>query len=150
LYVRNLPRLNGHSSAGDFRFKLDQPDPLLNFGRELVRREILMPEDVLERIEGQGADFYAHHRLGKLMEEEDRQVAEWMRQVQEEPDPEPSSIFQFVRPPFPEVAEPVAPQTNSQETAVTYAGALRAAHKRIFERYTALSWGQDIGRLGGV
>lgn len=150
LYVRNLPRLNGHSSAGDFRFKLEQPDPLLNFGRELVRREILMPEDVLERIEGQGADFYAHHRLGKLMEEEDRQVAEWMRQVQEEPDPEPSSIFRFVRPPFPEVAESPLPTGQSQETAVTYAGALRAAHKRIFERYTALSWGQDIGRLGGV
>jgi 2-oxoisovalerate dehydrogenase E1 component len=149
LHVTELPRLNGHSSAGDYRFRLDQTDPLLELGRELVQREILTPEDVLERIEGQGADFYAHHRLGKLMEEEDRQVAEWMKAVAEEPEPEPSSIWQFVRPPFPEVAEP-DPAGGEGETAVTYAGALRAAHKRIFERHLALAWGEDIGGLGGV
>ena len=150
LHVTQLPRLNGHSSAGDYRFRLDLQDPLLEFGRELVRREVLTPEDVLERTQGQGADFYQHHRLGKLMEEEDRQVAEWMKSVQEEPEPEPSSIFRFVRPPFPEAAESGGASSGSGETAVTFAGALRAAHKRIFERHLALAWGQDIGALGGV
>jgi 2-oxoisovalerate dehydrogenase E1 component len=149
LHVTDLPRLNGHSSAGDYRFRLDLEDPLLGFGQELVRREILAAEDVLERIEGQGADFFAHHRLGKLMEEEDRQVAEWMKAVQEEPEPEPASVYRFSRPPFPKIGEPAA-ASEAGETVVTYAGALRAAHKRIFERHLALAWGQDIGELGGV
>ncbi len=150
MLVHGLPRLNGHSSAGNYRFDLEQPDPLLDFGLQLVELGVVKAGDILERTGGRGADFYAHHRLGRIAAEEDRQVVAWMKQALGEPDPDPSTIHAYIRPPFPEVGKEDADSRNLNGTVVTFAGALRAAHKSILERYPALVLGQDIGKLGGV
>ena len=34
-HVQGMPRLNGHSSAGNYRFDLEQPDPILSLGESL-------------------------------------------------------------------------------------------------------------------
>jgi len=148
-HVTGLPRLNGHSSAGNYRFHLDQPDPLLDFGAFLVEQGALEQEDIVTRIEGEGADYFAWHDLGRVMAEEDEIVHDWMVEVEGEPEPEPSAIHTFVRPPFPDVADP-AGLVDRPRTNVTYAGALRAAMRDVFEMYPAAIWGEDVGELGGV
>ncbi len=148
-HVHDLPRLNGHSSAGNYRFDLEQDDPILSFGASLVERGVLAQSDIVTRVEGVGADYFAHHDLGAVMAAEDEQVAAWMREVEAEPDPEPHSVAEWLRPPFPSVEEP-ADLASRSKTNVTYAGALRAAHKAILESRPSGAWGQDIGRLGGV
>jgi 2-oxoisovalerate dehydrogenase E1 component len=148
-HVHGLPRLNGHSSAGNYRFHLDQPDPLRSWSKELVDRGILRPEDELRRVAGEGADFFAHHDLGALFAGEDARVAAWFAEVEKEADPDPAEVASFTRPPFPPVVDPDDLATRP-ETAVTYAGALRAAHKAILESRPSAAWGQDIGHLGGV
>ena len=148
-HVTDLPRLNGHSSAGDYRFDLEADDPLLLMGEELVRRGVLESEDIVKRIPGQGADYFAHHDLGRIMGEEDAQMARRFDEVKREPDPEPDSIWTHARPPLPHYPEP-AGLADRHTTAVTYAGALRAAHRDLLSERKAAAWGQDIGRLGGV
>lgn len=149
IHVHDMPRLNGHSSAGDYRFDLAQPDPLLSFGEDLVRRGVLEQADIVVRKPGSGADYFAHHELGAIMGEEDQRVAAWQRLAESEPEPDPATLHEFVRPPFPEVVEPDDLATR-RETCVTYAGAIRAAHRQILTEKTAIAWGEDIGRLGGV
>ncbi len=149
LYVHDMPRLNGHSSAGDYRFDLHQRDPLLDLGRDLVTRGVLRDVDIVSRKQGSGADYFAHHDLGVVMGTEDDLVASWMREAEKEREPEPLSIHEHIRPPFPTVEEPLD-LAFRRETCVTYAGALRAAHRDILESKVGLAWGQDIGRLGGV
>ncbi len=148
-HVHHLSRLNGHSSAGNYRFALDQPDPIQRFGDELVAAGVLAQEDIVTRIQGEGADYFAHHDLGRIMGEEDAIVGRWMQEVEAEADPDPNGIYEWTRPPFPEVTDPEdlaeRPRTN-----VTYAGALRAAHKHILESRPSGVWGQDVGHLGGV
>ena len=148
-HVHDLPRLNGHSSAGNYRFDLEQDDPILSFGASLVERGALEQSDIVTRIPGTGADYFAHHDLGAVMGEEDARIARWMQEVEAEPDPEPHSVAEWTRPPFPSVVEP-ADLAERPKTNVTYAGALRAAHKAILESRPSGVWGQDIGRLGGV
>ena len=148
-HVQGMPRLNGHSSAGNYRFDLDQPDPILSFGAFLVERGVLAPEDICTRIEGDGADYFAWHDLGRVMSEEDATVARWMAEVEAEPEPAPSDIHTFVRPPFPEASDP-ADLVERARTNVTYAGALRAAMRDVFEAGPTAIWGQDVGNLGGV
>ncbi len=148
-HVQGLPRLNGHSSAGNYRFHLDQPDPLLSFGAFLVEQGHLEQGDVVTRIEGEGADYFAWHDLGAVMGEEDAVVAQWMTAVENEPEPEPSAIHTFVRPPFPDV-EDAADLADRAQTNVTYAGALRAAQRDVFEMTNSAIWGEDVAKLGGV
>jgi len=148
-HVHGLSRLNGHSSAGNYRFDLDQPDPILIFGQELVERGVLTEDDIVKRISGTGADYFAHHDLGGIMGEEDAIVGRWMQEVEGEPDPDPNTIAEWTRPPFPAVADP-ADLSDRPRTNVTYAGALRAAHKHILESRPSGVWGQDVGHLGGV
>ncbi len=146
LHVRNLPRFNGHSSAADMTFDLSQPDPLVAFGKDLVARGILEPGDELERVEGHGRDFFAHHRLGRVMEEEDRRVRAVIDAVRAEPEPDPATLDLHVHPPFPEVQE--APAAG--RTVITYGGAIRAALDHILRDRGGVILGQDVGRLGGV
>jgi 2-oxoisovalerate dehydrogenase E1 component len=148
-HVHDMPRLNGHSSAGNYRFDLDQDDPILTFGQLLVEQGHLEPADICTRIEGTGADYFAWHDLGRVMGEEDAIVATWMADVEKEPEPEPSAIYTFIRPPFPAVTEPPG-LADRATTNVTYAGALRTAQRDIFEMYPSAIWGQDVARLGGV
>lgn len=147
LYVRNLPRLNGHSSAADVTFDLSQPDPLLAFGQELVQRGVLESEDIVRRKDqSEGRDYFAHHEPGRVMEEEIERVREIIKQVRAEPEPGPEVIFEHIYAPFPEVEEPA----REGETNVTYAGAIRSALDRIIADRGGVLWGQDVARLGGV
>ncbi len=148
-HVENVPRLNGHSSAGNYRFDLEQDDPILDFGALLVEREVLTAGEVCTRIKGEGADYFAHHALGTIMEEEDARVAAWMKATESEPHPEPQGIHEWIRPPFPEYSEP-EDLNDRPTTNVTYAGALRAAMLEVLETYPSGIWGQDVGQLGGV
>lgn len=146
LYVRNLPRLNGHSSAADVTFDLSQPDPLLSFGEQLVERGVLEEDDIVRRKEAEGRDFFAHHEPGDIMEEEIERIRDIIKQVRSEPEPPPAAIFEHVYTPFPEVSEP----DHEGETNVTYAGAIRSGLDHIISDHGGVLWGQDVGRLGGV
>ncbi|HJO03031.1 MAG TPA: thiamine pyrophosphate-dependent enzyme [Acidobacteriota bacterium] len=146
LHVKHLPRLNGHSSAADVTFDLSQDDPLIEFGEQLVDRDVLEKPDVLRRKQAEGRDFFAHHEPGRIMEAEMEQVRALIKQVRAEPEPSPDSLFEHVYRPFPEVTEPVASGT----TNITYAGAVRSALDRIIDRHGGVLWGQDVARLGGV
>ena len=148
-HVHSLPRLNGHSSAGNYRFDLEQSDPIQTFGERLVADGVLEQGDIVTRVDGTGADYFAHHDLGGVMGEEDARVGAWMREVEAEPDPDPNTLMEWTRPPFPAVDEPADLATRAT-TNVTYAGALRAAHKAILESRPSGVWGQDVGHLGGV
>jgi 2-oxoisovalerate dehydrogenase E1 component len=148
-HVHGLPRLNGHSSAGSYRFDLEQPDPIRLLGDRLVQDSVFAADDVLRRVPGEGADFFAHHELGRVMAEEDARVAKWFAEVEEEPHADAPSIWSHIRPPLPNVQDP-ADLSTRPTTNVTYAGALRAAMKEVLSRWTGAIWGQDVARLGGV
>ncbi|MCO4768440.1 MAG: hypothetical protein KDA24_00310 [Deltaproteobacteria bacterium] len=148
-HVHGLSRLNGHSSAGNYRFNLEQTDPLGVFGPELVKRGVLEQSDIVTRVPGEGADYFAHHDLGRIMGEEDAIVGRWMQEVEAEADPDPNGIYEWTRPAFPQVDDP-ADLSSRPRTNVTYAGALRSAHKHILESRPSGVWGQDVGHLGGV
>ncbi len=146
IHVHDLPRFNGHSSAAETTFDLSQADPLVAFGEALVARGLLESEDVLKRVPGKGADFFAHHELGRLMGQEDELVRGWFAQVKAEPEPPEASVLENIRAPFPDVVEtPGVGQTN-----ITYAGAIRAAVDHIVSTKGGALWGQDVAKLGGV
>ena len=146
MHVHDLPRFNGHSSAADVTYDLKQDDPIIKFGGELVAAGTLTERDVLKRVVGEGRDFFAHHELGNLMARQDEEVRAILDQVRAEPEPPPESVFENIRAPFPEVAEPPA----HGQTNITYAGAIRAAIKNLINHHNGVLWGQDVGRLGGV
>jgi 2-oxoisovalerate dehydrogenase E1 component len=147
IHVRNLPRFNGHSSAADVTFDLAQQDPLIQLGKLLVERGLLGKGDVLERIQGQGRDFFAHHDLGSVMGAEDDGVRRIIEQVRNEPNPDPATLTDHAYAPFPSRPETVpGPGT----TNVTYAGAIRSALSKLMARKNGFILGQDVGRLGGV
>ncbi|MEZ6196212.1 MAG: thiamine pyrophosphate-dependent enzyme [Planctomycetota bacterium] len=145
-HVKDLPRFNGHSSAADVTFDLGQDDPLIRFGEALVERGLLTEADVMVRKTGEGRDFFSHHEPGRIMAEEIEGVRAIIEQVRAEPEPDPARIFEHIYPPFPEVEETPGEGT----TNVSYAGAIRAALDNIITHHRGITWGQDIGRLGGV
>jgi len=148
LYVHSLPRLNAHSSAANYAFDLDQADPLIEFGQELVRLGVYAEEDTVRRIPGgTGQDFFAHHNLGNVMAQVNTEMAELFSQVKSEPDPDPATLSDHIMAPFPDVTEPAAPDRT---TNITYGGAIRAALDHIVENKNGVIWGQDVARLGGV
>lgn len=146
IHAHDLPRFNGHSSAADTTFDLTQDDPLIAFGESLVKAGIATADDVLRRTPGEGRDFFAHHELGSIMQEEAETVRTVINQVRSEPEPPPESIFENIRAPFPDVTEEMGTGT----TNITYAGAIRGAINNIISRHDGVLWGQDVGRLGGV
>ncbi|MDP6931782.1 MAG: thiamine pyrophosphate-dependent enzyme [Myxococcota bacterium] len=146
LHVHDLPRFNGHSSAADMTFDLNQDDPLVSFAQELVRRDVLNADDALIRVPGEGRDFFAHHQLGRVMEQENAQVQATFEQVRAEPDPPLDSIYEHIRPPLPPGHEPA----GTGQTCISYGGAIRSAIDTLIEKRGGVSWGQDVARLGGV
>jgi len=146
MHVHNLPRFNGHSSAADTTFDLTQSDPLVEFGNKLVSDGVMEEGDNLVRIQGQGADFFAHHTLGRVMGQEDELVRSLFAQVKAEPDPPPESILENQHAPYPDVTE--APTSGT--TNISYGGAIRAAVSHIISDHGGALLGQDIGSLGGV
>ena len=147
-HVVNLPRLNAHSSAASYAFDLNQPDPLLTFGQQLVNQGVLKEADILRRKDNQsGQDFFVHHELGTVMAEVEAEIRDMIQQVRQEPDPPTESIFENVYAPFPTVNEATP---ASQTTSITYGGAIRAAIDNIIQHHNGISWGQDVGNLGGV
>jgi len=146
LHVRDMPRFNGHSSAADVTFDLSQEDPLVNWGEKLVENGVLEEADTLRRKEGEGRDFFAHHEVGRIMEEEIDNIKSIISQVRSEPEPDPESIFEHIYAPFPTVEETVA----EGETNITYAAAIRSALDHIIRDHNGVVVGQDVGSLGGV
>ncbi len=147
LYVHDLPRFNGHSSAADMTFDLKQDDPLIAFGEALVEKGVLDPEDVLKRIEGEGRDFFAHHALGNIAARQDEAIKATMDAVRKEGDPRVESVMEHIHPPFPEVSEG---SPGPGTTNVSYAAAIRAALDHNISECGGLILGQDVGGLGGV
>jgi len=149
VWVRNLSRLNNHSSAADFTFDFDSYDPLMDFGQALVDRGIAGPDEILRR-NGvtEGKDYFRRHDFGALAKQADDHVVETMRVCEAEPEPTYESIFEHIRAPFPAVAEP--PPTG-RPTAVSLNGAIRAAMQSIL-RNNPMTWlyGQDVAKKGGV
>lgn len=148
LWVRNLSRLNDHSSAADVTFKFNEYDPLIDFGQALVDRGILAPEDIVRRRDGESKDYYARHELGRIATEADAYIVETMEISTSEPEPSYERCFENIRDPFPEVAEP--PRTG-RRTIISINGAVRAAMGAIL-RHNPMTWiyGQDVGAKGGV
>jgi len=148
VHVHSLPRFNGHSSAADVTFDLQQDDPLIHFGERLVKVGVLEEGDVLRRLQGKsGRDFFAHHALGAVMDAENDAVKALIDQVRSEPEPPEDSIFDHVHAPFPEVSET---EHGQGTTVVSYAGAIRAALDKLLARHGGRVVGQDVARLGGV
>jgi 2-oxoisovalerate dehydrogenase E1 component len=146
LHVRDMPRFNGHSSAADVTFDLSQKDPLIEWGKKLVEKGVLEGADILRRKPGEGRDFFAHHEVGRIMEEEIDNIRSIISQVRSEPEPDPESIFEHIYAPFPAVEETV---TNG-DTNITYAAAIRSALDHIIRDHNGVVVGQDVGALGGV
>jgi 2-oxoisovalerate dehydrogenase E1 component len=148
LWVRNLSRLNDHSSAADVTFKFDQFDPLLDFGEALVQRGILSPDDIVRRKDGTTKDYYARHDLGRVGGEADAYIVQTMEIAAGEPEPDIESVYDHIRDPFPVVHEP---PTTGRQTVVSINGAVRAAMRGILAQ-NPMTWiyGQDVGKKGGV
>ncbi|MBA3550359.1 MAG: hypothetical protein H0T76_28120 [Nannocystis sp.] len=149
VWVRNLSRLNNHSSAADFTFDFDSYDPLLDFGKALVERGIAGQGEIL-RANGvtEGKDYFRRHDFGALAKQADDYVVETMRICEGEPEPTYESVFEHIRAPFPAVAEP-PPQGRG--TAISLNGAIRSAMAAIL-RNNPMTWlyGQDVAKKGGV
>ena len=147
LHIHDLPRFNGHSSAADVTFDLNQEDPLIAFGERLVAQGLLPASEILRRKEGTGRDFFSHHELGGVMAEEDARIRALIDQVRTEPHPDPERIADHTYADFPD-----APETAPGEgaTCVSYAGAIRSALSKLISRKGGHLMGEDIGRLGGV
>lgn len=147
-WVRNLSRLNDHSSAADFAFKFDDYDPLPDFGQALVNQGILEEGDVVRRIEAEGKDYFRNHDLGTLGKQADDHIVDTLRVSLSEPEPDPATMYEHIYAPYPEVVEP--PETG-RPTSISLNGAVRAAQTRILE-HNPMTWvyGQDVARKGGV
>ncbi len=146
-HVVNLPRLNAHSSAADYKFDLDQHDPLNDFGRQLVDMGVLEESEIVKRIDGSGQDYFKHHDLGSIMGAEHERFAKLQETVRAEPEPPIESIHEHVRAPFPVVTDT---PTVSTTTNITYGGAIRAALDNIISNHGGVMWGQDVAKVGGV
>ena len=146
-HVVNLPRLNAHSSAADYKFDLDQQDPLNDFGQKLVEMGVLDESEIVTRIQGEGQDYFKHHNLGTIMGAEHERFAKLQEVVRAEPEPPIESIHEHVRAPFPVVTEV---ETVDRTTNITYGGAIRAALDNIIRNHGGVMWGQDVAKLGGV
>lgn len=148
IWVRNLSRLNDHSSAADFAFKFDDYDPLIDFGEALARRGILQPDDVIKQVEGEGKDYFRRHEFGRVAREADDYIVETLEVTLSEPEPTYESAFEHIRDPYPEVSEP---EPEGRPTSISLNGAVRAAMQRILE-HNPMTWiyGQDVAKKGGV
>lgn len=149
MWVKNLSRLNNHSSAADFTFEFDSYDPLIDFGEALVQAGVLAPHEVLRRnAVTEGKDYFRRHDWGTLAKAADDYVVETMAICATEPEPSYESVLSDIRAPFPAVEE--APPEN-RPTAISINGAIRSALQAILKA-NPMSWvyGQDVGKKGGV
>ena len=149
MWVKNLSRLNNHSSAADFTFEFDSYDPLIDFGEALVQAGICEPHEVLRR-NGvtEGKDYFRRHEWGTIANEADNHVLETMSVCAGEPDPTYDEVLSDVRAPFPAVVE-AAPE--HRPTAISINGAIRSALQAILKN-NPMTWvyGQDVAKKGGV
>ncbi|PCC69704.1 2-oxoisovalerate dehydrogenase E1 component [Nannocystis exedens] len=149
MWVKNLSRLNNHSSAADFTFEFDSYDPLIDFGEALVQAGVLAPHEILRRNAiTEGKDYFRRHDWGTLAKAADDYVVETMAICATEPEPTYESVLSDIRAPFPAVEE--APPEN-RPTAISINGAIRSALQAILKA-NPMSWvyGQDVGKKGGV
>jgi 2-oxoisovalerate dehydrogenase E1 component len=142
----HLPRFNGHSSAADMTFDLNQQDPLDRVRRGA--REGRHPREgtAAAEEEGRGPRLLRAPRARRRHGRRERDDQSDARSGAEGARPADDSITENIYPPFPEVEEHPAEGT----TNITYAGAIRAALAHIVDKKGGVIWGQDIARLGGV
>jgi len=149
VWVKNLSRLNNHSSAADFTFEFDSYDPLIDFGEALVQAGIAMPHEILRRnAVTEGKDYFRRHDWGTLAKAADDYVVETMAICATEPEPSYESVLSDIRAPFPAVEE--APLEH-RPTAISINGAIRSALQAILKA-NPMTWvyGQDVAKKGGV
>ncbi|MCY1055816.1 transketolase C-terminal domain-containing protein [Nannocystis sp. SCPEA4] len=149
MWVKNLSRLNNHSSAADFTFEFDSYDPLMDFGEALVQAGIAMPHEILRRNAiTEGKDYFRRHDWGTLAKAADDYVVETMAICATEPEPSYESVLSDIRAPFPAVEE-AAPE--NRPTAISINGAIRSALQAILKA-NPMTWvyGQDVAKKGGV
>lgn len=148
-WVRNLSRLNNHSSAADFTFEFDSYDPLIDFGRALVQAGVCGEDEILVRNGvSEGKDFFRRHDFGTIAREADDYVLSTMEIAATEPEPTYESAFEHIRAPFPVAVE--APP-EGRPTAISLNGAIRSAMQAILAK-NPMTWlyGQDVAKKGGV
>ncbi|HFE45272.1 MAG TPA: hypothetical protein ENJ18_07220, partial [Nannocystis exedens] len=149
MWVKNLSRLNNHSSAADFTFEFDSYDPLPDFGAALVKAGICTEDEILRR-NGitEGNDYFRRHDFGRIAKEADDYIVETMEISAGEPEPAYESIYDHIRDPYPEAVEP---PLEGRTTAISLNGAIRAALKAILAD-NPMTWlyGQDVAKKGGV
>jgi 2-oxoisovalerate dehydrogenase E1 component len=149
IWVQNLSRLNGHSSASDYNFDFKQHDPLRDIGAALVAEGILREEQILRRRDNITRNrFFDNHDLGEIGREVQSRINELWEQVAQEPEPTLESMLQNVRLAYSQVQEP-AP--THRPTVITIKGAIRAGLRDNIEKNPrTLVTGQDVAKMGGV
>jgi len=149
MWVKNLSRLNNHSSAADFTFEFDSYDPLPDFGHALVKAGICEEGEILRR-NGvtEGKDYFRRHDFGTIAKAADDYILETMAISAGEPEPTYESVYEHIRAPFPEAVE--AP-LEGRTTSISLNGAIRSAMQAILSN-NRMTWlyGQDVAKKGGV
>lgn len=149
MWVKNLSRLNNHSSAADFTFEFDSYDPLPDFGLALVKAGICEEGEILKR-NGvtEGKDYFRRHDFGTIAKAADDYILETMEISAGEPEPTYESVYEHIRAPFPEAVE--AP-LEGRTTSISLNGAIRSAMQAILAN-NRMTWlyGQDVAKKGGV
>jgi len=149
MWVKNLSRLNNHSSAADFTFEFDSYDPLPDFGQALVDAGVCDEGEILKR-NGvtEGKDYFRRHDFGTIAREADDYILSTMEIAAGEPEPTYESIYEHIRAPYPEAEE--AP-LEGRTTSISLNGAIRSAMQAILAG-NPMSWlyGQDVAKKGGV
>jgi 2-oxoisovalerate dehydrogenase E1 component len=149
MWVKNLSRLNNHSSAADFTFEFDSYDPLPDFGLALVKAGVCEEGEILTR-NGvtEGKDYFRRHDFGTIAKAADDYILETMAISAGEPEPTYESVYEHIRAPFPEAVE--AP-LEGRTTSISLNGAIRSAMQAILAN-NRMTWlyGQDVAKKGGV
>ncbi len=149
MWVKNLSRLNNHSSAADFTFEFDSYDPLPDFGRALVQAGICEEGEILKR-NGvtEGKDYFRRHDFGTIAKAADDYILGTMATAAAEPEPTYESVYDHIRAPFPEAFEP---PLEGRTTSISLNGAIRSAMQAILAN-NRMTWlyGQDVAKKGGV
>ncbi len=149
MWVKNLSRLNNHSSAADFTFEFDSYDPLPDFGHALVKAGICEEGEILKR-NGvtEGKDYFRRHDFGTIAKAADDYILGTMATAAGEPEPTYESVYDHIRAPFPEAVE--AP-LEGRTTSISLNGAIRSAMQAILAK-NRMTWlyGQDVAKKGGV
>ena len=148
-----VTRFRGHSSSGLKDFNEDDYDPLVDFAQTLVSEGVIDASEALTPKvpwPGNKTRYLANYEDNPLATSLQQYVRRVRDEVLDEPKPDPASIWDFARVPYPEVVEPDSSWAGPR-SEITVAEAIRAALDVTLSEGDAGIWGQDVGgSLGGV